>query len=97
MSPRGWCADDGRGWQARIACQDPAFLAALLAYGSQRPHFPTPVHSGDLMAYRLGEQGYDYVSLAEVAPVLGIDAAVPVADSRWYEGVVGVTVVEQPA
>ncbi|MFK4222260.1 hypothetical protein [Streptomyces sp. NPDC019890] len=71
-------------------------LAALLAYGSERPHFPTPV-SGELMAYRLGEQGYDYVSLAEVAPVLGIETAVPVADSRWYEGVVGVTVVEQPA
>ncbi|MET8677078.1 hypothetical protein ABZW18_05620 [Streptomyces sp. NPDC004647] len=87
--------DDVRGRRLGRAVTE--ILAALLAYGSERPHFPAPVYSGALMAYRLDEWGYDDVSLAEVAPVLGMATAVPVMDSRWYEGVIGLTVVEQSA
>ncbi|WP_208880241.1 hypothetical protein [Streptomyces armeniacus] len=65
-------------------------LAALAQYGCERPHVPAGVG-----ARRLREHGVDSVSLAEVAPSLGMSPApVAVGSSRWYEGVTGLRVLE---
>jgi hypothetical protein len=70
-------------------------LTALCGYGAEHPYLPAEAHSA-LMDYRLGQHGFDYGALAEVAPALGV-APIPVADQRWYDGVAGLDAVQQPA
>ncbi|MFJ9419994.1 hypothetical protein ACIRPT_38450 [Streptomyces sp. NPDC101227] len=61
-------------------------LGDLCNYGGHRPHLPGAAYR-ELTERRFRARNYDVVSLAEVAPALGLPALV--ADPGWYEGVIG--------
>ncbi|MFI1201704.1 hypothetical protein ACH4VR_20000 [Streptomyces sp. NPDC020883] len=98
----GWPAPSGPHadqWQALmdLVRTDPArgrvitravreTLRGLSNYGGHRPHLPGAAYR-ELMDHRFRTRSFDVVSLAEVAPTLGLPA--PVADPGWYTGVVG--------
>ncbi|MER8073805.1 hypothetical protein ABTZ59_36930 [Streptomyces sp. NPDC094034] len=71
-------------------------LDDLYRYGGRRPHMSYAAEA-DLMAYRSREGRGDAITLAEVAPTLGIaPAPAPVKGTRWYQGITDLELVEQP-
>ncbi|MET8704345.1 hypothetical protein ABZW10_36650 [Kitasatospora sp. NPDC004723] len=64
-----------------------AVLKELAVLATSRPYLPQ-AHRAALMEYRFSAQGCDTVTLAEVAPALGV-TPVPVQDVAWYTGFAG--------
>ncbi|MEU9564085.1 hypothetical protein AB0D16_18950 [Streptomyces sp. NPDC048161] len=79
---------EGRGCSARSTAK--RVMDALLWHTAR--HSPIPVDLRRALSdYRMEKANYDYVGVAEAAPLLGINVPIEVSDPLWFQGVQGLT------